>query len=89
MKCFHFYLTPKVAITPVEMLSGLGQQWDLSMNGRPEAAVLEARSAGTPPNTHTYSNSGASRVTLLAAAGVRLLPGSDWLNLGWEFPVGS
>lgn len=50
------------------MLPGLGQQWDLSMNGGPEAAALEALSAGTP-HTHTYSSSGASRVALLAAWG--------------------
>lgn len=32
-KCFHFLLTPKVVITPGEMLSDPGQQIDLSMNG--------------------------------------------------------
>ena len=51
MKCCHFYLAPKGPITPVEVLSDLGQQLDLCTNGGPEAATPETTSAGAHPPT--------------------------------------
>lgn len=68
VKCFHFYLTPKAPVTPVEMLPGLGQQWDLSMNGGPGKLHLKPSLLGQPP-APKYSNSGACRIDLLAAWG--------------------
>lgn len=57
MKCFHLYLAPKALITPVEMLSDLGQQLDLCTNG---VATSETTSAGTHPPTVAQEPVGSS-----------------------------